>query len=298
MTIRAAIKNVLYSVCPVLGKKCSSVWDAFAPVVRGKMGVRGITKYILRGVVLGGRFTYFGTEIYFPRAAACFRLICKDGIYEPEVTAWLCQMARPNELFIDVGSNIGLTSIPVLRKVERSRVLSFEPSPNSLPYLQRTRRRSGFQDRWEVVPKAAAESTGTVRFFVTTPRYGILDGLRDTGRASDGHTIEVPRTTVDAEWQRLGCPAVCCMKIDVEGAEGRVLKGAEQMVRRERPHILLEWSDVNLIPNGTDLSFLVRYAALNGYDVAEFPSRKPVSGLHDLERQTLDTQMYVLVPVR
>jgi FkbM family methyltransferase len=120
-------------------------------------------------------------------------------------------------------------------------------------------------DRWEIVTKAAGESVGSVRFYVASPSYGAWDGLGNTGLAGGRQSVEVFQTTVDSEWRRLGCPPVSCMKIDVEGAESKVLKGAEEIVRREKPHILLEWAHVNLAPYGTEPGFVIHYASSHGY---------------------------------
>src|ERR1043165_8900521 len=118
------------------------------------MTVPQATKYLRFGMCpgLAGRFSYFGTRVYFPKGSVIFRRTCETGVYEPEVTGWLCRLAQSGKLFIDVGANIGLMSIPVLRTVQTARVLSFEPSPTSLQYLERTWRESEFRDRWEVVP--------------------------------------------------------------------------------------------------------------------------------------------------
>ena len=241
---------------------------------------------------------YYGTKVYFPWASRIFALTCENGAWESDVTAWLCRVTRPGTLFIDVGGNIGLSSIPVLRTVQNSRLLSFEPSPNSLPYLQRTWKESEFQSRWAIVGKAAGESIGVGRFFVATPEYSMWDGLQDTKLAGERRSVEISQTTVDAEWQRLGCPSVSCIKIDVEGAEAQVLKGAEEVVRRDKPHLLLEWSQVNLAAHGGDVSFLLHYADSHNYDVLALPNLSPVSGIHSLELHMLYTQMFLLVPRR
>src|SRR6185503_3121376 len=243
MVIRKGIKSALFAASPVLGNKCTALWDSLAPVIQGRFSVSRAAKYVVLGLCpgVGGKFTYFGTRAYFPKGSAIFQSACEQGIYEPDVTQWLCRLVEPGTLFIDIGANIGLTSIPVLREVQNCRVLSFEPSPNSLPYLQRTHSESVFRDRWEVLGKAAGDGARAAQFCVAAPRYAGLDGLRDTQRAEQLQSVEVPVTTVDAEWQRLGSPRVSCIKIDVEGAESLVLAGSEEIVRRERPRILLEW---------------------------------------------------------
>src|SRR5262249_225592 len=159
-----------------------------------------------------GKFHYYGSRIFFPTGSVIFRRLCDQGTYEPEVTKWLCRLATPGKLFIDVGANIGLTSIPILRTVPSARVLSFYPSPSSLPYLERTWQESEFRDRWEVVPKAAGDSVGSVQFCAAIAHNAGFDGLRDTKRGGEKHTVGILQTTVDTEWSRLGRPHVSCMK--------------------------------------------------------------------------------------
>jgi FkbM family methyltransferase len=298
VTIREAAKKALHMLSPALEAKCADLWDALQPIIRRRMTLRNGTKYIVRGLCpgLGGKFTYYGTKVYFPKASFVFRMACEKTVWEPEATKWLCNSVGPQKLFIDVGANIGLMSIPVLRVVRNSRVISFEPSPNSASYLKRTWRDSGMHDRWEIITKAAGDSVGTVRFYIASPRSGAWDGLRDTGLAGERRFVEVSQTTIDAEWLRLGCPSVSCIKIDVEGAESKVLKGAEQLIRRERPQILLEWSKVNLVVHEIQPSFLLDYANSEGYQVSTFPNLQPVTGTHDLEFEMLHTEAFLLIP--
>jgi FkbM family methyltransferase len=176
-------------------------------------------------------------------------------------------------------------------------VLSFEPSPNSLPYLQRTRAEADVADRWDVLGKAAGSESGLVRFSVASPRYSVLDGLQDTQRAAGlSHAIEVPMTTVDVEWRRLGSPAVSCIKVDVEGAETQVLAGSEALIAQERPRIVLEWNRENLAAHRVSTDELLKYANERDYDVLAFPGLSPVTGPSLLEIHMLRTEMFLLAP--
>jgi FkbM family methyltransferase len=298
MQIRDIVKEALHRVSPALAVRCIDLWDSVQPIIRRRMTPSATAKYFVRGLCPGlrGRFTYYGTTVYFPAASFLFRMVCEKGTWEPEVTAWLCRTVEPGTWFIDVGANIGLISIPVLQAVSNSHVLSFEPSPNSAPYLERTGRDSRMRDRWEVITKAAGDSVGTVRFCIASPRSGAWDGLRDTGLAGERRCVEVIKTTVDNEWRRVGCPRVSCMKVDVEGAESYVLKGANEMVHREKPRILLEWSAVNLAPYGVEAGFLLEYADSHGYCVLTFPSLNGISTEQDLQLGMLDAEMFLLIP--
>lgn len=297
--MRHYVKRALFTASPALGSKSVALWDSLAPVLQGRFSARGTAKYIIRGLCpgIGGAFTYFGTRVYFPRGSAIFQSACEQEIYEQEVTEWLCRLVEPGTTFLDIGANIGLTSIPVLRRVPESRVLSFEPSPNSLPYLERTRAESDVAARWEVLGKAAGSDLGVVRFCVASPRHGVFDGLLDTQRAAGlSHAIDVPMTTVDAEWRRLGSPAVACMKIDVEGAETLVLAGSKALIAQERPRIVLEWKRENLAAYSVPTEELLTYANARDYEVLAFPGLSPVTGPRLLEIHMLRTEMFLLAP--
>ena len=152
------------------------------------------------------------------------------------------------------------------------------------------------RDRWEIVGKAVGETAGEIQFCIAAPRYGGWDGLRDTKRAGDVHSIRVPLTTIDAEWKRLGSPTVSCMKIDVEGAEIGVLKGSREMMRQSRPYVLLEWSVENLAAYQINPAVLLSFADGEGYDVAALPDLLPVSSPNMLGVQMHITESFLLVP--
>src|SRR5712691_12881150 len=100
------------------------------------MRLRGRIKWWLHTYVpgLAGWFWYYGTRVYFPRRALIFDLVCAEGIYEADLTRVILSLVRPGSWYFDLGANIGLMSVPVVASAPESRVLSFEPSPNSLPY--------------------------------------------------------------------------------------------------------------------------------------------------------------------
>jgi hypothetical protein len=62
-------------------------------------------------------------------------------------------------------------------------------------------------------------------------------------------SFEVPMTTLDAEWIAAGRPEVSALKIDVEGGELDVLRGASELLASQRPAVLLEaWGAEQLQP--------------------------------------------------
>src|SRR5262249_50592048 len=154
-----------------------------------------------------------------PPRSLIFERACKEGIFETKVLRKIRALTRPGTTYLDIGANIGLMSLPILSTIPDVQVISFEPSPVNLPYLQKTAHGSPFHNRWQILGKAASDSCGQVEFFTSAACGGALDGLKDTGRAPSPKPVLVESTTIDHVWSAQGKPKVSCLKIDVEGAE-------------------------------------------------------------------------------
>jgi FkbM family methyltransferase len=143
----------------------------------------------------------------------------------PDMLVW-DRYLRPGDLFIDVGANIGLYTLYVAEMgVE---VIAVEPNGHSAARVQENLDHNGL--RAEIVQKALAEKPGVVRM------TDDLDVLNHIVEGDAG--VEVEATTLD---ELLG-DRTAAVKIDVEGAEERVLAGAVRALEEKRISLLqLEW---------------------------------------------------------
>ena len=262
------------------------------------MSLRKTLKKLIYGKVPGfrGSFPYFGTRVFFPHNDSVFEIACDDGIYEQELLSQIQGAVKPGSWYFDVGANIGLMSIPVLCAMKDVRVLSFEPSPNSRRYLHRTWSESPWKDRWKIVLKAVGDKTGETEFFMSESNLGGFDGIKWTGRVRTVGTEIVPMTTLDEEWRSLGRPLVSCMKLDIEGAEMRALRGARELMQSVRPHIFLEWYHENFRCFDSEPQDLLKTAREFGYDVIAIPTISLVQSLPVLLMQMRRTASFALVP--
>lgn len=245
---------------------------------------------------LRGRFGYFGTTVYFPPGSWSFAMACEQGIYEWENVKLLRTLMRPGVWMFDVGANIGLMAVPVLSGVPGCRVLSFEPSPNSAPWLRRTVGGSTFGERWRLVEKAASESVGHLEFSISPQEASYFDGLVNTKRVDGGTKVKVKTTTLDSEWQGLGCPKVAVIKIDVEGWETGVLKGAGELLRSQKPAVLLEWNAKNLEAAKVNPVSLLPLAESIGYQVFTPQEFMVIRNEPSLKLQMLRGETFLLYP--
>lgn len=261
------------------------------------MNLRKLAKYWLYNTVPGfsGRFPYFGTMVHFPKDALIFRAVCDQGIFEAEIVQRMVKLARPNTTVFDVGANLGLMSVPVLKECPTCRVVSFEPSPSSLPFLERTKSECRDGDRWTIVGAGVAEHVGELDFAVGSSHDALYEGFRSGDRIAGARSVKVPVTTLDAEWERLGCLDVSLIKIDVEGAEAGVLAGAGRLLDACRPAILVEWYAPYLNRFGTAPDDLLRIAAPFNYRIFTVPAGIPVDDHRALVAQMIDCQNFLLL---
>ena len=241
-----------------------------------------------------GYFRYFDIRVYFPRKSWSFRAACEQGIFESENVRLLQSLVKPDSWLFDVGTNIGLMSAPVLKSIDGVRVLSFEPSPNVVDYLQRTIAGSRYGDQWTLVKKAVGRTVGTVQFSLSSQELSLFDGIRPTKRVPMSRQVQVELTTIDVEWKNLKEPEVSMIKIDIEGGELDALYGALECIARNKPAILIEWNRDNLaaycIPHDAILDFSKEF----GYRIFSVPGMVQVTDPVELSLHMIETESFLL----
>jgi FkbM family methyltransferase len=262
--------------------------------------IRKRLRYWLYGKCPGfaGSFPYYGTRIYFPKGSLGFRATCEQGIFEADNVGLLRKLVRPNTTYFDVGANIGLMAVPILDGCPNCMVVSFEPSPNALPYLRRTVAESHFGDRWTVIPRALSDFEGQAEFYVVSKEWSMFEGLRDTHRVTASGSVTVGVSTVDVEWGRLDRPRVSVMKCDVEGGELSILHGAGALIERDRPFVLVEWNRENLRAYDCDPAEILAFCDGNAYRLFGVPNFVEVNSVLDLSLQMTVVETFLLAPAK
>lgn len=161
------------------------------------------------------------------------------GSYEPAIQSLIEATLRPGDVAFDVGSNLGYFTLLMATKVNPDgRVVAFEPDPEMFAALERNlERNSDAATAVTPLPVAAGAAQGKVRF---------ARGWRATrGRVvASGGDLDVDVTTVDETSERYGSPRL--LKIDVEGGELDVLRGARAVLSEARPLVLVEVHSIQL----------------------------------------------------
>lgn len=199
------------------------------------------------------------------------------GISEGDpLTALLHRLLQPGDVFVDVGANVGMYSaVASLRVGPSGRVLAVEASPITFEKLQViTRRGLG-----NIVARhcAVADAAGGLEFFIGPEDHSGVSSLRDLGAAAT-QRVRVPAETLDHLLE--GWPKVRFIKIDVEGAELKVIKGALRTIDRDRPFLAMELTPRFLASFGHSLEELLAAILCRGYMCRRLkPPRGEFTGL-------------------
>jgi len=156
------------------------------------------------------------------------RLLC--GTYEREQTQKFCDVLAEGDILFDVGASVGYYTLLSAKFVGlRGHVVAFEPDPKNIAYLRRHVKANQLSNV-SIHEMAVADQEGTARF-----EFGTGTG---TGRLSSGGSLSVPVTSLD-KFSAEHNLRPTHIKIDVEGAETQVLKGARELLSETHPTIFL-----------------------------------------------------------
>jgi FkbM family methyltransferase len=144
------------------------------------------------------------------------------GLHEFADMAFLLHLLRPEDLFVDIGANIGSYTV-LASAVCRSRSISFEPDPGTMRSLQRNIEANQISDRVTLYEAAVGSQSGTVHF--TT-------GQDTTNRVTSGPTSNSREVAVLRLDEVLANESPVLLKVDVEGYEPEVVEGTKQTLMR------------------------------------------------------------------
>jgi FkbM family methyltransferase len=154
---------------------------------------------------------------------------------------------RSGDVVWDVGANVGLFSFAAAGIAgANGRVYSIEPDA---VLVQLLRRSAGIGNAnaapVDVLPVAVADSLAMQRFQIAararSSNYLVGHGATQTGGVRESQTV----MTVSLDWLATQIPPPGVLKIDAEGAEGRILEGGRSVLRKYQPRLLCEVAGEN-----------------------------------------------------
>lgn len=163
-----------------------------------------------------------------------------EGGYETAESELAVNFLKPGMTVLDIGAHRGFHTLLFSEKVgKHGRVLSFEPSPPDRRRLE-LHLKINFCHNVEVIECALGEEDGSANLYAV-PSNSVLNSLRPPDTAFQISATPVLVRKLDDVLLQTHVKSVDFIKLDVEGGELGVLKGAQQLISRvPRPVILCE----------------------------------------------------------
>lgn len=208
--------------------------------------------------------TRFGATFAVDTQDLIQRYLYLFGVWEPHMTRWLQRRLKPGDVFVDIGANIGYYSVLASRLVGGSgKVVAVEASPTFLGLLQRHARRNGCANI-RTVNAAVSDREELLTFILASSRnMGANSVVPYDGPAESTFEIAarpLPDLLTEDEIARARV-----IKVDVEGAEGGVVRGLVPLLDRLRPdaELTVEVTPQRMAELGDSVEELL--AALTGH---------------------------------
>lgn len=159
------------------------------------------------------------------------------GTYENEELELVRSLLKPEDVFVDLGANIGLYSMIASRAVgPKGHVYSFEPFPLNTERLKQHLATNQCSNA-TVIQKAVADKSGslTLKYDHSSQNTGMPSAYNTYGTEVQVKVVALDEEAKDQKWNR-----VDFIKMDIEGGEYLALLGMRQILETWVPKILLE----------------------------------------------------------
>ncbi len=150
----------------------------------------------------------------------------------------LVKLAKGKSVVFDIGAHIGICALPISRVIKGGLYYSFEPAEANRKYLEAHLKMNN-NDIVKVIPFLVGDKCDDcVEFYETSSDSGMNSLCQPENKGSCYNKIVKEQITLDYFVEKNGCiPEL--IKIDVEGAEISVLRGAKAVLRKYHPEIII-----------------------------------------------------------
>ena len=165
--------------------------------------------------------------------------ILSNGTYEPFLEDLIFGLTKQSSIFIDIGANMGFYSTGAAILNPNIKCYAFEPNPHILKSLISNTILNETNGQVEVKNLALGNTDSELEFFVpalTGSGGGSLQNLHPDEGEADRIYVKVKKL----DQLEIACETIDFIKIDVEGAELQVLQGAIEIIRKNRPTLVVE----------------------------------------------------------
>jgi FkbM family methyltransferase len=213
---------------------------------------------------------HYGTRLRLFLGNDMSRQIYVAGCVEPNEFAFFDHILEPGMTFVDAGANDGIYTVFAAKRVgDQGTVWAFEPSGRELSRLRHNLELNHLTAR--IFPLALADCSGQAELSVGADEHAghnTLGAFAYQTELERKDLVEVRR--LDDVLNENPLARLDIMKIDVEGAELRLLRGAVETLREYRPVLLFEVSEGSLKHQGGSPQELLAFLHAENYLIYTF----------------------------
>ena len=191
--------------------------------------------------------------------------------------------------FMDVGTHLGWYTCMAAKHMPDGNVYGFEMDDFSYGLLKQNVAINELTNV-EIFNVAVSDSSDVVSFKRDTkyPDTLHMETSKDDGKSAE--SVSVNSVKLDEFLESKGCvPDV--IKIDVEGAEMKVLKGMTKTLIDHKPTMFVEVHPQNLAYFGTSMSYILSFLLRNGYNIAEIENHRNLGSDNQLRPLQKDSML-------
>lgn len=188
------------------------------------------------------------------------------NVFEEFETELVRSCVKPGMRVADIGAHVGYFTILLAKLVgESGKVHAFEPEPNNFEILKKNVAGNSFNNV-TLYSRALSDRAERAKLFLDKSNLGNMSlEEKNIPQGSGGGALEVETAILDSV---LGGIKLDFIKIDVQGAEGLVLGGAENSIfKNPDVKILMEFWPYGLKNMGTDPLVLLKRVEAAGFDL-------------------------------
>ncbi len=204
------------------------------------------------------------------------------GSFEPGTVHTYRKLIHAGDIVLDIGANIGAHTLHLAGCVgSEGKVVAFEPTDFAFSKLVRNVRLNPalaerIQCRQDMLVDCDTRMTPTVPLYSSWPlkqdedRHNLHCGQLMTTSGARARTL-------DSAIAELGLPRIDCIKLDIDGFECGMLRGAREVLTRWHPSIIMELAPYVLAEQGASLDELVKLLEGYGYRLHSASNGQPLA---------------------
>lgn len=185
--------------------------------------------------------------------------VARTGSYEQFETELLLNKLKKGDVAVDIGANIGIYALQMACKVgSAGQIFAFEPELTNFQILTKNVQENGL-DNVTAFPVALSDKKGISKLFLSWDNLGD-HRIYDAGYRRKRIFTEVATDKLDnLLLKKPDNKRIKVIKIDTQGFEPYVLKGAQEVVKGDQPVIFLEFWPFGYIKSGADKTWMLDF---------------------------------------